>query len=277
MLSDSNWLIRQLMKIEPLRMAMKEKAYYNRLVNSSGKSGEENELLQNQSFLDTCHFPVNYFRTVFFDEANERLVTLCMNNDTAGVDKWYQDLYSSENDAMLYDEYLKNRLSLRVIANYILHHYDKHTRILDSACGHGELDKYLVKKGYLHICGLDLNADRVNSLKETLASVRAESIESTAYEDESFDVILGFEMLEHVINLDQTLLSFRRLLKVNGNLILSTPYKDMIDCSEHVRLFDYESFIHMFNNYGFEIKAICRMPYLNTDSDNDIVAVCQKH
>ena len=271
---SKRWIFKQVMRIMPLRYA-REHFCYHKLKKSL--DNDKIKSLQNRWLkVNKAPITINYFREVFFDDDNKSLVMLCKNNDLDGVNRWYEELYSSQNVYMHYDEYLNHRMSLRVISRFITENFDRKCMILDAACGHGEIDKYLVSKSYYNLFGLDINAERVDSLSSFLNTVRAESIETTTYDDEMFDVLLGLEMLEHVTDLDETIRAFYRVLKPNGILIISTPYKDMIDCKEHVRMFDFDKIAHIFNNYNFSIEGICRLPYLNFDGYNDIVAICKK-
>lgn len=89
-------------------------------------------------------------------------------------------------------------------------------RILDGGCGEGVLVEEFKAQGY-RIEGLDLNYGSEH--------VRVGSILNMPYEDESFDLVLLLDVLEHLTYVEQpvALSEVNRVLKANGTLLASIP------------------------------------------------------
>jgi len=74
------------------------------------------------------------------------------------------------------------------------------------------------------------------------------------FEDGEFDAVISFEVFEHVFNLEEVLLEINRVLKPDGQLLLSIPFA----WDEHEIPFDfarYTSFgiCHILNKNGFQV------------------------
>ncbi|MBD5537231.1 MAG: class I SAM-dependent methyltransferase [Lachnospiraceae bacterium] len=132
---------------------------------------------------------INFYRDDFISEKNKELVELCKKNEAGKISEWYDGFGNKK----YYDEYLKHRMNLRMVCRFIEKTYSK-CKILDIACGHGEMCLYLARKGYL-VYGLDLNKYRVAFLKDKLEDIRCESAEDT-----------------HVADLKKVLLNMYRLI-----------------------------------------------------------------
>ncbi len=102
-------------------------------------------------------------------------------------------------------------------------------RVLDLGCSPGHLAMALVRAGF-QVDGLDLNAlwrvkyapgwaDRLNVRH---ANIEQDSIPAS---DNSYDLVMFTEVLEHIAVTDPStiLREIRRVLRVGGHLILSTP------------------------------------------------------
>lgn len=74
------------------------------------------------------------------------------------------------------------------------------------------------------------------------------------FENETYENVISNEVLEHVFNPDEFLSEINRVLKMNGNLLLTVPFV----WDEHEQPYDfarYTSFAikFLFEKYGFEI------------------------
>lgn len=77
-------------------------------------------------------------------------------------------------------------------------------------------------------------------------------------EDESYDVILCTEVLEHIPNPIKALFEFARLLKVRGILILTAPFCSFTHFSPYHYFSGFSSEFYKYHlpKYGFDIKEI---------------------
>jgi SAM-dependent methyltransferase len=76
------------------------------------------------------------------------------------------------------------------------------------------------------------------------------------FEDNYFDSVFTSEVFEHVFNLDEVLLEIRRVMKPNGQILLTIPFA----WGEHEKPYDfarYTSFAikHILEKNGFEVVA----------------------
>lgn len=100
--------------------------------------------------------------------------------------------------------------------------------ILDAACGEGYgsniLSKYADK-----VVGVDIDKKSISHASKKYSksnlSYLAASCTSLPFDDNSFDLIVSFETLEHLAEQQQMLAEFKRVLTHDGLLMISTPDK----------------------------------------------------
>jgi 2-polyprenyl-3-methyl-5-hydroxy-6-metoxy-1,4-benzoquinol methylase len=99
-------------------------------------------------------------------------------------------------------------------------------RVLEIGCGTGSTLYYLKSNGYCNwTCGVDLFQDAVDSARDKLDEVHQANIEerSLSIEPGSIDMILCLDVLEHLINPQDTVAYLHTLLSPNGVIIASIP------------------------------------------------------
>jgi SAM-dependent methyltransferase len=111
---------------------------------------------------------------------------------------------------------LLSDIARRKKIRYFLDPIPKDARILEVGCGSRWVGEYLRANGWRHYTGLDLvpPADVVGDIREW---------RSLGLEESSFDVIIAFEVIEHVDLLPEC----RELLKPGGRLMLTSPVPEM--------------------------------------------------
>jgi SAM-dependent methyltransferase len=126
-------------------------------------------------------------------------------------------------------------------------------RALDAGCGAGYGSAELAKAA-LSVVGIDSSADAIEFARATypmanLVFERA-SCEALPHADGSFDLIVAFEVIEHLKGWGRFLREARRTLAPNGQFIVSTPNKLYYTESRgaeganpfHVHEFEFEEF-----------------------------------
>lgn len=105
-----------------------------------------------------------------------------------------------------------SRFSRNKKLDYFFKELPKKSQILEVGCGDGWVGTYLKKNGWNNYTGLDLNspADVVGDILDW---------EKLGMKKESYDVIIAFEVIEHVDLLDASY----NLLKPGGLLFLTSP------------------------------------------------------
>ena len=100
--------------------------------------------------------------------------------------------------------------------------------VLDAACGEG-YGSHLLAQSAARVDGVDIDPQAVAHAKAKYASDRLQFYTASAldlpFPDDHFDCVVSFETLEHLAEHDQLLNEFRRVLKPEGFLIISSPDK----------------------------------------------------
>lgn len=100
---------------------------------------------------------------------------------------------------------------------------------LDDGCGSGYGTHYLSQNGAKSIIGVDLSADAIRFAQKrfTEANCNFENMNSLnlAFDDNSFDAVISFDVIEHVTDIDQRkfLSEFSRVLKKDGIAFIGCP------------------------------------------------------
>ncbi len=99
-------------------------------------------------------------------------------------------------------------------------------RILEIGCGIGSVVFTLSEQGY-DIMGTDISSEAINYGLKKYGNIHLEvqPAESLPYEDKSFDIVLSFDLFEHIAATDVHLNEVRRLLRPGGHYLFQTPNK----------------------------------------------------
>lgn len=99
-------------------------------------------------------------------------------------------------------------------------------RILEVGCGTGSLVAALTERGH-DIVGTDISPAAVQYGRAKHGNVRLEvsPAEELGYGDASFDQVLSFDLLEHVVEVDRHLDEVHRVLRAGGHYLFQTPNK----------------------------------------------------
>lgn len=100
--------------------------------------------------------------------------------------------------------------------------------VLDIACGEG-YGSALLARNAGSVTGVDIDAVTIEKAKKKYTSgnirfVAADAL-ATLLPDQSFDLVVSYETLEHLAEQDQLLRELKRVLKPDGVLLISTPDK----------------------------------------------------
>ena len=97
-------------------------------------------------------------------------------------------------------------------------------RILEIGCGIGTVVYELSSKGH-DIAGIDISGEAIEYGREKYSDIRLEvqAAETLPYEDESFEVVLSFDLFEHIAAIDKHISEVRRVLGPGGYYLFQTP------------------------------------------------------
>jgi 2-polyprenyl-3-methyl-5-hydroxy-6-metoxy-1,4-benzoquinol methylase len=99
-------------------------------------------------------------------------------------------------------------------------------RILEIGCGIGTVVSELAKQGY-DVTGTDISQVAVEYGRAKYGNIRLEvqPAEELAFQDSSFDVVLSFDLFEHIARVDRHIDEVHRVLKPAGLYLFQTPNK----------------------------------------------------
>jgi 2-polyprenyl-3-methyl-5-hydroxy-6-metoxy-1,4-benzoquinol methylase len=102
--------------------------------------------------------------------------------------------------------------------------FNKDSKVLDVGCGSGDFGIEVIERYGCEVHGIDLNeVGIVRSNELGMKAQIADLDKPWPYEDNTFDVISGAEIIEHVLNTDHFIQESFRTLKPDGRLIIQTP------------------------------------------------------
>ena len=128
--------------------------------------------------------------------------------------------------------------------------------VLDLGCGEG-YGSYILSKSAAHVIGLDIDEKTVKHasskyIKDNLEFIQG-SVLKVPIKDKLFDVIVCFELLEHIEDHNKLLSEIKRLLKDDGFLLISTPNKKIYSDERN-----YKNLFHKKELYFDEFKELLR-------------------
>jgi len=101
-------------------------------------------------------------------------------------------------------------------------------QVLDAACGEG-YGSALLASSASRVTGVDLSAESIDHAQRRYRSANLEfrvaDCLALPFPDDGFDCVVSYETLEHLSNHDGLLREFRRVLRPDGCLVLSSPDK----------------------------------------------------
>jgi len=146
----------------------------------------------------------------------------------------YIDHY--KKDAVEFDYFEENRGATahdeRRVHEYIISKVPKGINtILDVGCGKGWVSEHFLPKG-VKVHSLDVSTSNPAKAKELYPSEDHKGIAADSFRlpfvDDSFNVVIASEIIEHVVNPVEFVKELFRVVKKGGNLLVTTPYKEKL-------------------------------------------------
>ncbi len=132
---------------------------------------------------------------------------------------------------------------------------EKH--VLDLGCGDAALTYLLTKQG-ANVTGVDNEPEGIKLAQQNFSRYRAKArfvlgdVRSTGLSDNTFDIVVSSEVIEHVERPEELVKEAARLLKPGGVFLLTTPY----------RLKEQPHPFHVHEFYPGELKTLLK-PYFS--------------
>ena len=152
----------------------------------------------------------------------------------------------------------------------------KHQDILDVGCGEGlTLEKLIARYPERNIFGIDTMAENVAICQHFKLPVLQGSLYDLELSDESMDVCLMLEVIEHLDNVELALVNLRRVLRPGGDLIIVFPndpvfkmariiffkFKEAFADPGHLKQFTPKIIEKILAQNGFEIIKVKSIPF----------------
>lgn len=141
---------------------------------------------------------------------------------------------------------------LRIIARYVR---GKNLKILDLGCGSGYVGESLTKGN--KVIFLDSSEEEIKDIKGLKLVGDALNL---PFKNESFDLVLCADVLEHIKNDGMVLKNIYNILKKGGKAIIAVPaYSKLYGHHDkligHFRRYDKKEFENKIKKIGFKVKS----------------------
>lgn len=128
--------------------------------------------------------------------------------------------------------------------------------VADIACGEGYGTNY-ISNFVNKVIGVDISYDAISHARAKYTKKNIEFLQASAIkvplEDNSVDLIVSFETIEHLESHYEMLKEFKRILKHEGILVISTPDKSKYSIGKqnlyHVKELSYYEFKELLKKY----------------------------
>ena len=132
-------------------------------------------------------------------------------------------------------------------------------RILEIGCAEGELGVEIKKLARVHYVGVELSGD---AERAEMVLDRVVRTSATSLDDEPFDLLLAFHVLEHIPDATSEVVAWRRLLTSGGIVVVEVPNEAGYPLltwdanPEHIHQFNCVSLAALMQRCGFEVRIL---------------------
>lgn len=145
--------------------------------------------------------------------------------------------------------------------------YRKTGKILDVGCGIGLFLNVAKERGW-EVYGTEFSADAIRICKEKGITMHGGILDSKNYEDETFDVITSFEVIEHINNPLEETAHIQKIMRKGGLFYCTTPNfnslmryylkadYNVIEYPEHLSYYTSKTLTYLMNKFGFQKQKI---------------------
>jgi len=145
--------------------------------------------------------------------------------------------------------------------------------VLDVASGEGYGSAMLASKAR-SVRGVDISHDAVNHAAERYAALgNLQYLQGSAaaipLADDSVDVVVSFETIEHLLEQDEMMAEIRRVLRPDGILVMSSPNKEVYSDQA-----GYHNDYHVKELYLNEFRALLEKYFPAVELSGHRMAVC---
>lgn len=188
---------------------------------------------------------------------------------------YFEDYARVYPDGIVFDRFGRTRQPLKTDINNFLNHckfykfvaqFVKDKRVADVGCGSGYGCKILKENGAALVCGSDISKHSIRFAKSRYSDFVEFTVQGITnmkkYHDDSFDISVSNEVLEHVKEYgmeEKAISELKRITRSGGLLIIGTPNKEML--GEHGFSFDEVQSLFQKNFLQFCIFENALVPF----------------
>jgi SAM-dependent methyltransferase len=137
---------------------------------------------------------------------------------------------------------------------------NKTTQLLEVGCGVGDFIKHLSSEEKLEITGSEIYIKGLKYAKRKLPDINFIQLDiAQGRIDKYYDLIISFDVLEHIEDDLAAISNIESMLKKDGTLILSVPqhqfmWSSIDDIVKHKRRYSKKDLINKLNKNGLEVE-----------------------
>lgn len=175
------------------------------------------------------------------------------------------EFYSDGYDLTKYYSPITEQRYLELLGEFEA--YRNTSKLLDIGCGYGFFLE-TAKQNNWDVTGVEITDDAVKACTSKGLRMHHGTLETAHFQDETFDVIVLIETIEHVIQPEKLITEIHRVLRPGGLVYLTTPnfnainrYRlkaqyDVIQYPLHLSYFTPKTLQRFFESNGFETQEI---------------------
>jgi 2-polyprenyl-3-methyl-5-hydroxy-6-metoxy-1,4-benzoquinol methylase len=149
-------------------------------------------------------------------------------------------------------------------------------RVLDAGCGAGQGSAHMAQQGAKHVTGVDIATEAIAFASRQFGradlAFAVMDVTRLGLQDGAFDFVTSIEVIEHSYNPEQYIAEIRRVLAIDGYLVLSTPNK-LITSPRPGMMWPYH--IHEF--YPSELYDLLRKYFAHVEMQGLHIPVYEQH
>lgn len=167
--------------------------------------------------------------------------------------------------------FFENEKRFEILEDLILHQHPE--RVLDIGCGSGYLAFLLKQKNpHVFIHGFDLSSEGLKMAEHIDKKYKLDiNYQNIPENDNFYDIVVCSEVLEHLINVRHCLTEINRILKKEGELIVTVPnfsfWRFRVDSlrgripyivsdERHLQTFNKKTLTKILNEGGFRVLRL---------------------
>jgi CMP-N-acetylneuraminic acid synthetase/2-polyprenyl-3-methyl-5-hydroxy-6-metoxy-1,4-benzoquinol methylase len=151
---------------------------------------------------------------------------------------------------------------------------DKQKTIIDIGCGNGQISSKFDDRYVKY--GLEVSNVAAKNARKHITHVSTKPLEKNSYEEEFFDVVFSYHVIEHIEDPVSFIENINHIMKTHGKLVLGTPNFDcamarrfgenfrLLHDKTHISLFSDFSLRDLLEDSGFQVDKI-DYPFFETE------------